>query len=98
MDLRQKIIDAAVRELRNQLSDNAVGQSGTYIQVEGTFRAARVVEAIICSAIVDAPEIVEEVSKAIAPQVDEWEGYTEKTVDALAAMRGSLLRLLDPLP
>jgi hypothetical protein len=35
VEFRQKVVTAAVKELRNQLGKDAVDQNGTFVQIEG---------------------------------------------------------------
>jgi hypothetical protein len=98
MDYRQRLVDAAVAELRNQLGVEAVDQNGTHVQIEGSFKMARVIEAVMRIAFDQNDAIVEEVAKSIAPAGDDWTASRETAVDALAGVRGSILSQLDPLP
>ncbi|RYM09227.1 hypothetical protein [Sphingobium cupriresistens] len=98
MGYRQRIADAAVADVRYQLDPQYVGQEGTSVQIEGSFRISRVAEAIIKAALIPEELIIEEVAKAITPSGHAWEGYREPAVDAIAAVRGAILTLLDPLP
>jgi hypothetical protein len=98
-DYRQMVVDAAVQELRHQLGNEDVEQDGTYVQVEGGFRMARVAEQILRAGLTSGDErIVQEVARAIAPHVDDWEKYRPQAVDAITAMWGITTALMDPLP
>ena len=65
-DFRQQVVDAAVRELRHQLGDGSVDQHGTRVQVDGSFKMARVAEYILRTALDSRDErIIEEVARAL---------------------------------
>lgn len=98
MEYRQKVVDAAVAELRYQLGEEAVDQHGTRVQIEGSFKMARVVEAVIRAALDDDGAIVEEVARNIAPDAKDWVAYADTATDALAAACSAILAQLDPLP
>lgn len=98
MEYRQKVVDAAVAELRYQLGEDAVDQHGTRVQIEGSFKMARVVEAIIRTALDDNAAIVEEIARNIAPDSNDWEIYVDTATDALTAACSAILAQLDPLP
>lgn len=98
MDYRQRLVDAAVAELRYQLDENAVAQLGTHVQIEGSFKMARVIEAVMRVAFTENDAIIDEVAKAIAPDREEWSDCREMATDAIAGVRGSILSQLDPLP
>lgn len=98
MDYRQRVADAAVVELRHQLGAESVDQDGTHVQVDGGFKMARLAEAIIRVSVDDLDPIIDEVAKTISPRPDEWESYRDTAVDAIAAVRGAILAMLDPLP
>ncbi|WBQ17859.1 hypothetical protein [Sphingobium yanoikuyae] len=96
-DYRQKVTDAAVRELRYQMGDDSVDARGTSVQIDGSFRMARVIEAIIRAAIDDKnPKIVEEVARTMAG--DHWQSVTSEAGEAIMAVRCRIIDLLDPLP
>ena len=98
MDYRQRLVDAAVAELRYQLDETAVAQHGTHVQVEGSFKMARVIEAVMRVAFTDNDAIIDEVAKSIALGGEEWSDCRETASDAIVAVRGSILSQLDPLP
>lgn len=97
MDLRQKVADAAVAELRVQLHADDIEQLGTSVQAAGMFRIIGVAEAIIRAAL-DASNrpLVEEVARSIGGH--EWQSYLSQAEDAIIGARGGLLAQLDPLP
>lgn len=98
-DFRQKVVDAAVQELRHQLGDNEVDQHGTFVQVEGGFRMARVAEYILREAVDSSDErIIEEVAKGIARDGRPWEEFREQAIDGINAMWGVMVALMDPAP
>ncbi len=99
IDYRQTIVDAAVKELRHQLGDDEVSQDGTYVQVESGFKMARVAEQILRAALDSNNEkLVQEVARAIAPNSDDWEKHRLQAIDAITAMWGETISMLDPLP
>jgi hypothetical protein len=98
MDYRQRLVDAAVADLRYQLDPESVAQSGTHVQIEGSFKMARMIEAIMRVAIDPSEAMIEEVARSIAPNSEEWPDYRDMAIDAIAAVRGSILSQLDPLP
>lgn len=98
MEYRQKVVDAAVAELRYQLGDDAVDQYGTRVQIEGSFKMARVIEAIIRAALDNNAAVVEEIARNIAPDSNDWETHADTATDALVAARSAILTQLDPLP
>ena len=86
IDYRQTIVDAAVKELRHQLGDDEVSQ-------------ARVAEHVLRAALDTSNEkLVQEVARAIAPNSNDWEEYRLQAMDAIAAMWGETISILDPLP
>lgn len=98
MDYRQKVVDAAVAELRHQLGVGSVSQSGTSLEVDGYFKMARVAEAVIRAALAHDDAIVEEIARNIAPTAADWQSNTHTAIDALTAARAAILSRLDPLP
>lgn len=97
MDLRQKVADAAVAELRVQLDTDGVDQCGTWVQADGMFRMVGVAEAIIRVALDRSnADLVEEVARGIGGS--EWQSYLLQAGDAITGARGALLEQLDPLP
>jgi hypothetical protein len=98
MEYRQRLVDAAVVELRNQLGEEAVDQHGTRVQIEGSFKMARVIEAVMRVALTGNDAIIDEVAKSIAPIREEWPDCRKTATDAIAGVRGSILSQLDPLP
>lgn len=98
MNFRQKVVDAAVVELRHQLGDRSVEQSGTKLEIDGYFKMARVAEAIIRAALAHDDAIVEEIARNIAPDAADWQDHTGTAIDALTAARAAILSRLDPLP
>lgn len=99
-DLRQFVTDAAVKELRTQLSDDSVDAHGTSVQVDGSFRMVRLVEAIVRASVDEHPEIVEEVARTIATGEygANWEEHKDEAVLIICAVRSRILSMLDPLP
>ncbi|MGN6096617.1 MAG: hypothetical protein ACTHP8_10315 [Bosea sp. (in: a-proteobacteria)] len=95
---RQHLVDAAVAELRYQLDPDSVAQHGTHVQVDGSFKMARVIEAVMRVAFTENDAIIDEVAKAITPAGEEWSDWREAATDAIAGVRGSILAQLDPLP
>lgn len=98
MDYRQKVVDAAVAELRHQLGERSVEQTGTKVEIDGYFKMARVAEAIVRAALAQDDAIIEEVARNIAPTAAEWQDHTSAAIDALTAARAAILSRLDPLP
>lgn len=98
VDYRQRLVDTAVAELRYQLDADTVAQHGTHVQVDGSFKMARVIEAVMRVAFTENDAIIDEVAKSIAPNREEWFDWRDAATDAIAAVRGSILAQLDPLP
>lgn len=98
MDYWQRVADAAVADIDYQMEGIGVQQHGASVQIDGSFKILRVAEAIVKAAIVPEEGIVEEVAKAITPRGEEWASYKDVATDALAAVRGAILTMLDPLP
>ncbi|EIZ79241.1 hypothetical protein WSK_2086 [Novosphingobium sp. Rr 2-17] len=98
MEYRQRVVDAAVKELRYQLGDGAVDQYGTKVEIEGSVKMSRVAEAIIRAALTSEDAIIEEIARNIAPDATDWEAYKDTATDALIAARSAILVQLDPLP
>jgi hypothetical protein len=98
MEYRERLVDAAVAELRYQLDEHAVAQHGTLVQVDGSLKMARVIEAVMRVAFTDNDAIIDEVAKAIAPDREEWSDSREIAIDAITGVCGSILFQLDPLP
>jgi len=98
-DYRQTVVDAAVKELRHQLGDESVDVRGTFVQVEGGFKMARVAEYILRTALDSRDErIIEEVAKGIARDGRPWEDFRDQAVDAVTSMHGIMTGLMDPSP
>ena len=96
-DFRQQVVDAAVRELRHQLGDGSVDQDGTRVQVDGSFKMARVAEYILRTALDSRDErIIEEVAKGIARDGRDWEESRDQAIDAITSMYGIMTALIDP--
>jgi hypothetical protein len=95
-DFRQKVTDAALDELRRQLGDESVSSHGTSVEIDGSFRMVRVIDAIIRAAVSDHAAIVEEVARTLGGE--DWEDRTDDAADAISAVRGRILEMLDPLP
>lgn len=96
-DFRQQVVDAAVRELRHQLGDGSVDQHGTRVQVDGSFKMARVAEYILRTALDSRDErIIEEVAKCIARNGRDWEESRDQAIDAITSMYGIMTALIDP--
>jgi len=68
------------------------------VQIDGSFKMARVIEAVMRVALTENDAIIDEVAKAITPAGEEWSDWREAAVDAVAGVRGSILAQLDPLP
>src|SRR3546814_5177511 len=85
---RQHLVDAAVAELRYQLDPDSVAQHGTHVQVDGSFKMARVIEAVMRVAFTENDAIIDEVAKAITPAGEEWSDWREAATDAIAGVRG----------
>ncbi|WP_159108122.1 hypothetical protein, partial [Novosphingobium sp. MBES04] len=98
MDYRQNITHAVIAEIRHQLDGIGVDHCGTTLQVDGSFKLIRVVEAIIKSSLIPEENLVKEVAISITPPGHSWHSYRDAAVDAIAALNGSILTLLDPLP
>lgn len=96
-DFRQQVVDAAVRELRHQLGDDSVDAHGTLVQVDGSFKMARVAEYILRTALDSRDErIIEEVAKGIARDGRDWEEFRDQAIDAITSMYGIMTALIDP--
>src|SRR3546814_2559830 len=83
---RQHLVDAAVAELRYQLDPDSVAQHGTHVQVDGSFKMARVIEAVMRVAFTENDAIIDEVAKAITPAGEEWRSE-EHTSELQSLMR-----------
>ncbi|MDH2134939.1 hypothetical protein N5J77_27790 [Sphingobium yanoikuyae] len=96
-DFRQQVVDAAVRELRHQLGDDSVDAHGTLVQVDGSFKMARVCEYVLRTALDSRDErIIEEVAKGIARDGRDWEEFRDQAIDAITSMFGIVTALMDP--
>jgi len=97
MDFRQKVVDAAVAELRMQLDGDSVSQKGTWVNIDGMFRMARVSEAVIRAALdCSNKSLVEEVARSLGGC--EWQSNLLRAEDAINGAKGALLAQMDPLP
>src|SRR3546814_4726278 len=90
---RQHLVDAAVAELRYQLDPDSVAQHGTHVQVDGSFKMARVIEAVMRVAFTENDAIIDEVAKAITPAGEEWSDWREAATDAIAGVDRKSTRL-----
>lgn len=97
MEYRQRLVDAAVEQLR-YLTGEQVDQHGTFVQVESGFKMARVIEAVMRVAFDDNEPLIRELAISITPPGEDWADYRDQAVDGLVAVRGSILSQLDPLP
>src|SRR3546814_20960634 len=95
---RQHLVDAAVAELRYQLDPDSVAPHGTHMQVDGSFKMARVIEAVKRVAFTENDAIIDEVAKAITPAGEEWSDWREGATEAIAGVRRLLLDQLNRLP
>lgn len=94
---RKMVVDAAVRELRHQIDERSVEQSGSFIQVDSGFKMGRLAEAIINAALDPQNDIlVEDVARNLAPDADDWEDFKAQAMDAILAMSASVRHQLDP--
>src|SRR3546814_20107676 len=74
---RQHLVDAAVAELRYQLDPDSVAQHGTHVQVDGSFKMARVIEAVMRVVFTDNDAIIEEDAKAITTDGEDRYAWCE---------------------
>jgi hypothetical protein len=99
MDYRHNVVEAAIAELRHQISEDSIWIEGTRVQVEGQFKMARVAEAIVSVAFADDDEALVNAVLKMFPAAKGEEHF--HTVDANALLwdlREVMLRRLDPLP
>lgn len=98
LEFRQKVVDAAIEEMRRQLGQEFVQVHGTRVDIEGSFKMARVLEAAFAAAFDGNPGLIEEVARSLAPVGDEWENHVDPATDAVMSVAGYIASRIDPLP
>jgi len=99
MPYRQKIVDAAVAELRHQNDVEYLDQMGSIIEIRGLVRMSRVIEAILDAALDTSNELlINEIAGNLATGDTDWRTAKLAAEDAITAARGILREIMDPLP
>lgn len=98
-DYRQLLVNAAVAELRSQLGGDCVRLDGTRVQVEGTFKMARVIEAVMNVALSGRePEIIATAVRYLTLGEASRFDPEDMAADLLLDVLGHITDTLDPLP
>lgn len=104
LEYRQQLVDVAVSELQRQLGEEGVDQSGTRLQIEGSFKMARVLEAVVRVAFHHNMGLQDAIGRDITRILGE-SGVTIDpsmvalhAIDVLNTIEGWMLAELDPLP
>lgn len=99
MDYRQLVVNAAIAELQSQLDAEHVQQTGTHVEVEGTFKMARVVEASLRAALTkDQDALIAVVIRALQEERGTHDQLRDEATDLLYDICHAVVSRLDPLP
>ena len=95
----QRLVNAAVAELRSQLGEDGVRLEGTRVHVEDTFKMARVIEAVMNVALSGRePEIIATAVRYLTLGEANRFDPEDMAADLLLDVQGIILDKLDPLP
>ena len=72
LDYRQYLVDAAVEEMSRQLGSDHVIQHGTRVDLDGSIKMARVLEAVFRAIFDRSDAMVEEIARSLAPAQQSW--------------------------
>lgn len=104
LEYRQKLVDAAASELERQLGEDGVDQSGTRLQIEGSFKMTRVLEAVVRVAFHANTGLQEAIGRDLTRILGECGATLDPrfielhAIDVLSTIEGWMLAELDPLP
>lgn len=99
MDYRHSVVEAAIAELRHQVSEDSIWIEGTRVQCEGAFKMTRIAEAIVGVAFTgDDDALVNTVLATFPPARGNEHAHRLDANALLWDLRDVMLRRLDPLP